>query len=385
MTAYSISKQPTMTTMRLFCMALTAVALAPSCSSFQPIARQRSLDASFQAVHSPVPLSTTVKLPPRGGGAPLMATAVNGDKKATFGVGESVARASTVVAGTVLTYALHNQLASMGPIQASGLVGIISTLLLPEKLALATLCGSFAGMAKMAVVPTLVSAGILGVLCAVMLNFFDQMKWFVGYGGRLGFISQCACTLQFLIFKYGQKVWQVNDAMQRVLGETHPAAMIADFALYEQMTLNQIKAQVPPLVVFTIAGALFMRIWKHFTTKLPGKLSNSVAAVGMTGLLGGMYLPASLAGPAFCGSFVSMASPAILPSLLALVLASALAGICQVGLTGLLIGGWGGKLGTAALLGVVGYRLLTRASNSVAAIFRDENVVRAVTRKPSKI
>ena len=360
-----------------------AVALAPSCSSFQPIARQHSLDASlFHAVHS-VPHST-VKVPPRAGSAPRMATTVNGDNKASFGVKESLAKASAVVVGTVLTYALHNQLTTMGAVQASGLVGIASTLLLPEKLALAALCGSFAGMAKVAVVPTLCSAGILGVVCAGVLHFFDRMKWFIGYGGRLGFVSQCACTLQFLVFKYGQNIWQASESMQRLLGETLPAAMIAEFGLYEQMTLNQIKAQVPPLVACTIAGALFMRIWKHFTRKLPSKLSNSVAAVGMTGLLGGMYLPASIAGPAFCGSFVSMASPAILPSLSSLVLASVLAGLCQLGLTGLLIGGWGGKLGTSALLGVVGYRILTWASNSVAAIFPNEDGARAA-RQPSKI
>lgn len=157
--------EATMTTKRLSCVALVAVAFAPSISSsFQPITRQHLLDAfAVDAVHS-VPYHSTVKVLLIAGGAPLRAVG-NGDNKSTFGVEESLAKASAVVVGTVLTYALHNQLSSMGPVQASGLVSIASTLLLPEKLALAALCGSFAGMATVAVVPTLFSAGILGVVC----------------------------------------------------------------------------------------------------------------------------------------------------------------------------------------------------------------------------
>jgi len=367
-----------MTMLRLFlAVALAVVTLLP-CSSFQPI--------------TPYPLSGTVqksagvrqsplKVPPRGV-APLTMASVHGDKKATFSVDGSLAKVSAVAAATVVTYALHNHLTAMGPVQASGIVAIASTLLLPEKLAIAALCGSFAGMAKVAVVPTLLSAGLLGMVCAGVLGLFDKKAWLVGFGGRLGFIAQCACTLQFLLFKYGQKAWQATQVMEQTLGSTAPAAMIADFGLYE-MTTSQIKAQVPPLLLFTVAGALFMRLWKQVTQKLPNKVSNSVAAVGMTGLLGGLYLPASIAGPAFCGSFVAMASPAILPSLLALVLASVLAGLSQLGLTGMLLGGWGGKLGTAASMGVMGYRLMIKASNRVVSAFQEDEAIQAAS-KPSE-
>lgn len=365
---------------RLLLVALASAVTIPSCASFQPITA-RPLIASVQTA-SAVPRSPT-KAPPRADGTLMMATAVNGDKKATFSADGSLVKACAVVAATVLTYALHNQLTTMGPVQASGIVAIASTLVLPEKLAIAALCGSFAGMAKAAVIPTLCSAGLLGVVCAAVLCLFDKKKWLIGFGGRLGFISQCACTLQFLVFKYGQRMWQASEVMQQTLGSTAPTAIIADLSLYEAMTLNQIKAQVPPLVAFTVGGALFMRLWKHFTAKLPNKVSNSVAAVGMTGLLGGLYLPASIAGPAFCGSFVSMASPSILPSLLTLVMASFLAGLSQVGLTGLLLDGWGGKLGTSAFFGVVGYRLVTKAANSVLPLFQKDAAIKAAS-KPSK-
>jgi hypothetical protein len=360
--------------MRHLLVALATITL-PLCSSFQPIT-PHPLSVSVRKAN-PIPQSP-LKVPPRAGGAPMMVT-VNGDKKATFSVDGPLAKTSAVAAGTFFTYALHTQLTNMGPVQASGIVAIASTLLLPPQLALGALCGSFAGMAKTAVIPTLFSAGLLGILCSALLTLFDKKAWLIGVGGRLGFISQCACTLQFLILKYGQKVWQASEKMQSMLGSTAPAAVIADFSLYEQMTLTQIKAQVPPLVVFTVGGALFMRLFMHLGKQfeLPNKVSNSVAAVGTTGLLGGMYLSPSIAGPAFCGSFVSMASPAVLPNLITLILASVLAGISQLGLTGLLLGGWGGKLGTSAFLGVFGYRILTKATNSIATTFGKAEIIRA--------
>lgn len=365
--------------MRVLFGAVLAAITLPTCSSFQqstPFPIRSTL--SKASVHQ-----NGLKVPPRGG-ATQLALGVNGDNKATsiFSIDGKLAKTSALIAGTVATYVLHNQVASMGPVQASGIVGLFSTLLLPEKLALAALCGSFAGMAKAAVVPTMFSAGLLGVTCAGMLSLFDRKACFVGFGGRLGFIAQCACTFQFLLFKYGQRAWQAIPALETTLGVTSPTAKLVDFSLYE-MTTGSIKAQVPPLVLFTVAGALFMRLWKHLTSRLPNKISNSVAAVSMTGLLGGLYLPASIAGPAFCGSFVAMSSPTILPSLVALVLASILAGVSQLGLTGMLLGGWGGKLGTAAFMGVLGYRLLVKATNEVALAANKKGSLKTAN-KPSK-
>lgn len=236
----------------------------------------------------------------------------------------------------------------MSAVQASGVVSIASTLLLTENLALAALCGSFAGMAKTAVVPTVWSATLLGIICAGVLAIFDKFKWFIGYGGRLGFISQVACTLMFL----------ATELVARTLGTSTSNAMLADFDVYDESSTD-IKSQLFIVVLSTIGGALFMRLWKLGTASLPNRISNSVAAVGMTGFLGG-FLPITVGGPAYCGSFVAMASPAILPNLVSLVFASVLAGLSQISLWGLLNEGWGGKLGTAAFMGVVFYRWITK-------------------------
>ena len=331
---------------------MTHVIESRQCSAFQPIdPYEYPLGVN---AHTAVPL-----LPPKvPSKADIEPSVAKDEEKST--IRGLLARVSSVTAGTVATYALHNYLEIMDPVQASGIVAIASTLLLPEKLALAALCGSFAGMASTTIKPTLGSAFLLGVVCAGVLAMFDKKAWFVGFGGRLGFISQCACTLMFL----------VAELMAWALGSTASTrtAMLADFGLYKAITVVESLS----LIVFTVVGALFMRLWKLLTAKLPNKVSNSVAAVGMTGLLGGVF-PTAVGGPAFCGSFVAMASPAILPNLISLVLASILAGASQVALTGLLLGGWGGKLGTAAFMGVVFYRWLIKA---VTLVFqRNERII----------
>jgi len=334
------------------------------CSAFQPVAPYEY--PIGVTVHAAVPL-TTLKVPPKDDGEPKAEKA--NEKDAFSKVCDSLMEVSAVTAATVATYVLHNQVISMGPVQASGIVAIASTLLLPEKLAIAALCGSFAGMVKTAVVSTIWSAALLGVVCAGVLAIFDRKAWFVGFGGRLGFISQCACTLQFL----------ATELVTRTLGSNTSNAMLADFDLYE-IHSDQVKMQLPLVVLFTVLGALFMRLWKHTTAKLPNRVSNSVAAVGVTGLLGG-FLPPTMGGPAFCGSFVAMASPAILPNLLAISSASILAGLSQLALAGFLNEGWGGKLGTAAFMGVVFYRWLTKATSFVMSVFENCDTVKAAQQR----
>jgi hypothetical protein len=165
----------------------------------------------------------------------------------------------------------------------------------------------------------------------------------VGVGGRLGFIAQCACTTQFLISSL-------------FLAPVAPAALIGSGPL----DFKTLATQLPKVAGFTVAGALFMRLWKQLFAGKNSRLANSVGAVSATGLLASSILPASVAGPIFCGSFVAMSAPTKLASTKALVLASLLAGAAQQSLAGVMLGGWGGKLGTAALMGVLAYTQLEK-------------------------
>jgi hypothetical protein len=68
--------------------------------------------------------------------------------------------------------------------------GLLATLVLPKKLALAALCGSFAGMAKTAVIPGVGAGLLLGAICAGIVALFDKKKWLIKVGGRLGFCEK---------------------------------------------------------------------------------------------------------------------------------------------------------------------------------------------------
>ena len=66
----------------------------------------------------------------------------------------------------------------------------------------------------------------------------------------------------------------------------------------------------------------------------------------------------------YCGSFVAMSSAPVLPDREQLGFAAALSGVVLVALEGVLYGGWGGKGGTVAFLGVVLTQLAAPALQS---------------------
>lgn len=261
-------------------------------------------------------------------------------------------KVASIFVATLATHVLNNNV-GMGPILASSWVGVASTLVLPEALALAAFCGSFAGMASTAVAPGLLGGGLLGLTCALAMQLFDSKKWLVGSGGRLGFIAQCACTTYFILMS----LFKVSQA---------PAALM-DANIVRG--LSSTFAQLPSIAVYTVFGAVFVRAWKEafaeldMNNSLSKRIGNSVSAVSIAGLLGAYLLP-NAAGPVFCGSFVAMSAPDKLPTLSSLILASILAGVSQLALSGFLMGGWGGKLGTAALMGVVSFRTLSQLFTS---------------------
>jgi hypothetical protein len=271
-----------------------------------------------------------------------------------------VQSAASVFAGTVLTFILHN-FVFLEPIKASSLTALLATLVLPAKFAPAVLCGSFAGMANLKVIPGIGHGLALGLVCAVMMAFFDKQKWLVGTGGRLGFISQCACTLQFIV------------SCMFLL----PPSEVGLVGLYPKN--SELLAKLPSVAFFTAVGAFFMSFWKEAfgekaknplntetATRLCKRLSNSVAAVGGAGLLASLLLPASAAGPVFCGTFIAMSAPETIQTYGGLLGASIMGAVCQQSLTGVLVGGWGGKLGTASLMGVISYNKLMQLAGMKA-------------------
>ena len=271
----------------------------------------------------------------------------------------TISKTCAATAATVVTYIVNNQY-NMGPVMGSSLVALASAVVLgPSRpvLQLAALCGSFAGMARHAVIPTPAAAVVLGLVCSYMIRLFDRQKWLIGKGGRLGFIAQVACTSTFVALRFGLRVIpnSISSLLVPVLGEVVAPAALVDLSLYRSLSVSGICATLPPMILSTIAGAFSMLYFKECASKLSlPRLATPTAAVGATGAIAALVSPAA-AGPAFIGSFVAMSAPTVLENRKALAAASALSAVGWVGMTGLLLGGWGGKMGTAALLGVIMY------------------------------
>ena len=278
----------------------------------------------------------------------------------------TTAKTVAATAATVLTYVINNQY-SLGPVLGSSVVALASAIALgPTRpvLQLAALCGSFAGMARSAVIPSPAAAFVLGVVCSYMIRLFDRRKWLIGKGGRLGFIAQCACTSTFVALRYGMRVVpsSIRTMLESVLGDVVAPAALADFSLYKSLSAVSVLSTLSPMILSTIGGAFFMQLWKICAAKLKlDRIATPTAAVGATGAIAALIGP-TVAGPAFVGSFVAMSAPTVLADGKALAASSALSVFAWVAMTGVLIGGWGGKMGTAALLGVLLYGLLLEKS-----------------------
>ena len=278
----------------------------------------------------------------------------------------TTAKTCAATAATVITYIVSNQY-NLGPVLGSSVVALASAIALGPKrpvLQLAALCGSFAGMARQAVIPTPAAALVLGLVCSYMIRLFDRQKWLIGKGGRLGFIAQVACTSTFAILRYGLRVIpsSIRSMVESVLGEVVAPAALVDLSLYKSLSAAGVATTLVPMALSTIAGALFMQSFKKYASKLSlPRLATPTAAVGATGAIAALISPTA-AGPAFVGSFVAMSAPTILENKRAIIIASALSAVGWVGMTGLLLGGWGGKMGTAALLGVLMYGTLPKFS-----------------------
>ena len=215
----------------------------------------------------------------------------------------------------------------------------------------------------------------------------------MGIGGRLGWMAQCACSLQFLtltVIAVGP-LW--NDAGRS--GSITGALWTTNHqAVLSSMTVTGVLATC----LWTVAGAVCMNGLQEFlghraaatpasssssstttTTKIQGwylaglsRLATTVGATSLTGLVGVLIQRAvtrygwQLAGPWYCGSFVAMSAPHILLTYGDLISASILSGLIQSFLMPWIwLGGWGGKLGSAAFLAVLAYQKSRRRTVEV--------------------
>lgn len=104
---------------------------------------------------------------------------------------------SVAVVSAVVTWWLNTRL-GLGPAVASGLVGVLAALILPNELAVAAYTASFAGMSSLAVLSGLPMAFTAGVIVGVI--FILALPVYQGFGGKLGTIAACAVLATVFLF-----------------------------------------------------------------------------------------------------------------------------------------------------------------------------------------
>mmetsp|Transcript_12390 Transcript_12390/g.20161 ORF Transcript_12390/g.20161 Transcript_12390/m.20161 type:complete len:354 (-) Transcript_12390:1132-2193(-) len=250
---------------------------------------------------------------------------------------------------TWVTWAANNE-GALGAVLASSTVGLLVGLVDKQR-AVGVFTGTFAGMVSDSNLSYWTSILVLGLITAVLFRLFTLYNFASGVGGRLGFTAQLACTATLLLYF--------------AAGAGHADAFY-DPSQYAGFSAGLAAATVA-LTAAAAAATLWVRARRH---RAPGGSDDVVTASALVGLAGAVLARAA-AGPghpwgadlalaAYCGSFVGMSGAARLPHAGAFLLAGAAAGALLAAARGVLVGGYGGKLGTLAFAGVLLVQPLVR-------------------------
>lgn len=104
----------------------------------------------------------------------------------------------TALMGTILTYYLNVTL-NIGPVVASGLVGIIASIFLPADLSIIAYTAAFAGMSSALVLVSYPMVIVTGLLVGGI--FILTQPIYQGFGGKLGTIAACAVIITVKLFE----------------------------------------------------------------------------------------------------------------------------------------------------------------------------------------
>jgi len=105
---------------------------------------------------------------------------------------ENIKLLVTAMIATFVTYMLNVQL-GFGAVVASGLVGLISSCLLPAPLSVMAYTGAFVGMSSATRFPNVWYTIVAG--CVVGLVYILTRRVYQGFGGRLGTVAAVSVIL----------------------------------------------------------------------------------------------------------------------------------------------------------------------------------------------
>jgi len=116
---------------------------------------------------------------------------INSEEKVKFTKDTLMMIVGTALSAAITWYINHNL--GYGPIVANGFVGVLVAILTSPKFAGGYYLASFIGMSSMAVMPSIMSASIAGVVAGIVITFSTDI--YAGMGGKGGTIAALSTQL----------------------------------------------------------------------------------------------------------------------------------------------------------------------------------------------
>lgn len=116
---------------------------------------------------------------------------INTEEKTKFTMGTIIMILGTAFSAAITWHINHNL--GYGPIIANGFVGLLAAILISPKFSGSYYLASFIGMSSMAVIPSIMVAGIAGIVAGIVITFSTQV--YAGMGGKGGTIAALSTQL----------------------------------------------------------------------------------------------------------------------------------------------------------------------------------------------
>lgn len=111
---------------------------------------------------------------------------------------EKVLLVCVAVVATSVTHYLNIYM-GLGPVVASGIVGVVASLLLPSPFAVMAYTGAFVGMSSRSRFPSWYYVMVAGLMVGTL--YIVTRRVYQGFGGRLGTVAAVAVLLTLALFR----------------------------------------------------------------------------------------------------------------------------------------------------------------------------------------
>ena len=257
-------------------------------------------------------------------------------------------RPLAVGTGTLSAWLLQSNWKLASPLVAAVVVGLTSAPLSPLAAYQAPLyCGAFAGTTSIGIVKGPSTMVALAVICAAMFETFERKKLFPGKGGRLGMCATTSSSILTLLCGKTKLKKEGAALVGKILAWLSATASNPTVSLVGTGQLT-VRTCTPAFAAASSGAVLSTFLRRRGWGPVPASaLCGALGTLGMGGAAGGLF---------YMGSFIGMSANANDPEkapYATQMLAANLAAFFFLAFGQYVLGGVGGKLGAAALCGVL--------------------------------